>query len=105
MPRPITQKEIKLIAKEFRVLSQPVRLHLLNELRKGEQSVTALVEITGLNQANVSKHLQVLLKNDLVSRERRGQSVFYRIANPIIFELCELMCEKMRSYRKQREPL
>ena len=43
-------------------------------------------------QPNVSKHLTTLLAHRLVKREKRGNSAYYSVADPAIFELCELVC-------------
>jgi DNA-binding transcriptional ArsR family regulator len=42
--------------------------------------------------ANVSRHLSVLQQHGLVERERRGTSAVYRIAEPSVYELCDLVC-------------
>jgi DNA-binding transcriptional ArsR family regulator len=89
-------RSLRLIAELFRILSEPSRLQLLNELREGELSVSRLVALTGLNQANVSKQLRILADGKILNRRRQGRLVFYRIVDPAILELCELMCEKMR---------
>lgn len=84
---------MEMIAARFRVLSEPTRLKLLNLLReRGEMSVGELVTETGYGQANVSKHLLVLLDAGMVARRREGTSVRYRIADETIFALCELVC-------------
>lgn len=87
---------LRLVARLFRILSEPTRLQLLDLLREEEKSVSALVGSTGWNQANVSKQLKILADNKIVSRRREGRRVIYRIDDPSIVELCELICEKMR---------
>jgi DNA-binding transcriptional ArsR family regulator len=87
---------LRLVARLFRILSEPTRLQLLDLLREDEHSVSALVESTGLNQANVSKQLKILADNKILTRRRDGRRVLYRIDDPTILELCELICEKMR---------
>ena len=87
---------LRLVARLFRILSEPTRLQLLDRLREDEQSVSALVDSTGLNQANVSKQLKILADSKILTRRKDGRRVLYRIGDPTILELCELMCEKMR---------
>lgn len=69
-----------------------MRLRLLRALIEGEKSVGALATETAGTQANVSRHLQTLAEAGLVSRRKEGLQVFYSIADPSIFELCELVC-------------
>ncbi len=80
------------VATRFRILGVPLRLQILNELSEGERTVTALVEATGSTQPNVSKHLTTLLAHRMVKREKRGNSAYYSVADPAVFELCEIVC-------------
>jgi ArsR family transcriptional regulator len=54
--------------------------------------VTELVAATGLAQANVSRHLQTLTEEGILSRRKEGVTVVYSIADPGIFDLCEHVC-------------
>lgn len=80
------------IAERFKALGEPMRLLLLEALRGGERSVGELTERTGGGQANVSKHLQVLLQQGYVDRRKEGTTSWYRITDPHVFRLCELVC-------------
>lgn len=80
------------VAAYFRALAEPLRLKLLNALRDGPLNVSELTESVGSSQANVSKHLGVLAKTGLVSRQARGTSVFYEIGDPRTYQLCDLVC-------------
>jgi DNA-binding transcriptional ArsR family regulator len=53
------------------------------------------MEETGLGQANVSKHLKILAQAGIVSRNPQGVSVYYQIAEPLIFDLCELVSDRL----------
>ena len=62
-------------------------------LKKGPKNVTEIIAETGLGQANVSKHLKILTQAGMVKREPQGVNVFYEIANPFLFQICDLVCE------------
>jgi DNA-binding transcriptional ArsR family regulator len=83
------------VADYFKVLSEVTRLQVLCSLKSGAKNVTEIIEATGLGQANVSKHLKVLTQAGIVSRQPQGINVFYEIVDPIIFELCELVCDRL----------
>lgn len=83
------------VAEYFKVLSEVSRLQVLCALKSGAKNVTEIIEITQLKQANVSKHLQILAQTGIIKRQPQGVSVFYEIADPIIFELCELVCQRL----------
>lgn len=91
----LTQEAFELIAARFRILAEPMRLRILHTLGESEMSVTELVEATGAGQANISKHLGLLLDAGLVARRKEGLNVYYRVADPSIFELCETVCSSL----------
>ena len=83
------------IADRFKILADPSRLHILHELRDGEKAVSELVELTGLGQANMSKHLQLLHSAGFVSRRKDGLFVYYSIADEDVFRLCDIVCGRL----------
>ena len=87
---------LDLIAARFRALSEPMRLRLLNLLMRGEHTVGQLVEASGSGQANVSKHLSVLREAGMVGTRKEGLMTVCYIADPIVNELCEMMCSRLR---------
>jgi DNA-binding transcriptional ArsR family regulator len=87
--------QVAAISRLFAVLAEPSRLVLLQALHDGPLTVSQLVQICRMKQANVSKHLGVLHDHHLVKREREGISIRYEIADPMIFALCNLVCGKM----------
>ena len=93
---PLSEAALELVARRFAVLAEPMRLRLLHALCDGERHVSALVEAVGASQTNVSRHLQVLATHGLVTRRREGVLVFYTIADPTLFELCQLVCGSLQ---------
>ena len=93
----LPQAMIERVARRFKVLSEPVRLHLLNLLQlHQEMSVQEIVEATGLRQANVSKHLNLMAREGILKRRKEGLNVFYSINDPSIQGLCLLVCSRIR---------
>ena len=97
------------IADYFKVLSELSRLQVLCTLKSGAKNVTEIIEETGLGQANVSKHLKILTQAGIVQRQPQGVSVYYEITDPMIFDLCELVCQslatRLQEQSKQLEKL
>jgi len=83
---------LELVARRFAVLAEPMRLRLLQALFDGEKNVSELVVASGGTQANVSRHLQTLTAAHILARRKAGLQVFYRISDPTIVKLCELVC-------------
>ena len=91
----MTPAMIALVAERFKALAEPARLEILSSLRRGEMTVSELVERTGLGQANVSKHLQFLYAADFVTRRKEGLFTYYALADKEVFALCDLMCGRI----------
>ncbi|HUF31013.1 MAG TPA: metalloregulator ArsR/SmtB family transcription factor [Gemmatimonadaceae bacterium] len=91
----LTPELLELVADRFRALAEPVRLRILSVLRAGELTVTELVEETGLGQANLSKHLQLLHALGFVTRRKEGLHVYYALTDDDVFELCDIMCGRL----------
>jgi DNA-binding transcriptional ArsR family regulator len=86
---------LELVAARFRVLGEPLRLRLLNLLMDRELGVSELVAATGAGQANVSRHLAVLREAGLVSFRKEGAASVYRITDPMLRALCDLVCRQL----------
>lgn len=90
------------VAEYFSLLSEPMRLRLLNLLRDGEKCVQELVEATQTSQANVSKHLKIMWQAGIITRRSAGTSAYYRIEDDMIFELCNLVYERLATRIEQQ---
>jgi ArsR family transcriptional regulator len=88
----LSETALKKVAERFKALSEPMRLRLVYALMDGEKSVSRLVEETGGLQANVSKHLGILMDTGILGRRKEGTSAFYRITDETVFEMCDLVC-------------
>ena len=88
-------QQLERVATIFRAFSESTRLAILQELKGGEISVSEIVARLTTSQANVSKQLKLLHDAGLVSRRKQGTQVLYEIADPMVLELCTLVCEKL----------
>ena len=72
----------------FKGLAHPLRVRVLEVLTTApEASVSELLEATGLEASHLSQHLAVLRNYRLVSADRRGNQVYYRLAYPQVADL------------------
>lgn len=102
---PMGPELLELLAERFKALGEPARLMLLNALREGERTVSELMETTGLGQANVSKHLQILHGLGFVARRKEGLYVYYRLADETVFQLCDIVCGQLEAEAQGRQEL
>ncbi len=88
------------------MLGEPSRLRLLDAMHeRGEASVGELAEALDASHANVSKHLNLLLGERMVSRRREGPRALYRISDPSLIELCEEVCAGIRQSLRELNAL
>jgi DNA-binding transcriptional ArsR family regulator len=102
----LTPAALAQVADYFKVLSELSRLQVLCVLKSGSKNVSEIMEVTGLGQANVSKHLKILAQAGIVTRQPKGVTVYYAITDPLIFDLCDLVCQSLETrLQKQSQQL
>lgn len=89
----LSDEALEMVAARFRCLGEPMRLKILRALEDGEETVGQLVTELKANQANISKHLKVLMDAGVVSRRPLGTAAYYSISDPIILKLCKTVCD------------
>jgi ArsR family transcriptional regulator len=84
-------------ARRFALLGVPSRLRILSTLHDaGECTVGELAEATQMALPNVSQHLSRLAAGGLVRGRRDGKAVRYRIVDPTIGSLCDIVCDRVQ---------
>lgn len=74
----------------FKALGHPARLVLLEQMRAGERSVQELQTALAMDQSSVSQQLAVLRNKNLVESRKEGTTVYYRVRDPMIFQLLDV---------------
>ena len=84
----------------LKALSNPVRLQIVHSLlRSGCHNVSCMEKNSGMSQSCISQHLQKLRAAGIVTSERQGNEVFYRVASrPAAEVLASLFQETEESY-------
>jgi ArsR family transcriptional regulator len=85
----------------FQALAHPTRIAILEFLSEGELSAGALIEMLGMEQANVSQHLAVLRAKQIVVNRKAGNQVFYSIRDPTIGKVLTLMRKYFHAQLKE----
>lgn len=83
------------VARYFSVLGEPTRLRILHALCQEEKCVNDIIKVTGMAQANVSRHLGLMYQAGMLSRRRDGTQIFYRVADPMYVELCRTVSNQV----------
>jgi DNA-binding transcriptional ArsR family regulator len=95
--RDLSDAELAKVADQFRLLSEPMRLKILQALCVKPLAVGEIVAATGATQSNISKHLALLTSAGVIARKKDGQFVYYRMCNPLTMKLCELVHKELLS--------
>ncbi len=72
-------------------LGHPVRLRIVHSLIDAAKSVNEISKLVTASQPVVSRHLAILRSAGILASQRKGQEVYYEIANPKVVEVCEMM--------------
>ena len=92
------------VARFLSGLSNPHRLRILCRLAEGEQSVTALVEATGIAQTSMSQHLAKLKQEGIVSCRREHRVLYYSISHPLVGEIMGALYAHFCKDLKEKTP-
>ena len=91
----LSPEQLERVAAIFKVLGEPTRLRILQSICDSPRHVNEIVDLTGATQANVSKHLSLLLQAGVLQRRRQGQRIFYGMRNSLAPRLCEMVCSTL----------
>jgi DNA-binding transcriptional ArsR family regulator len=94
---PAERRLLELHAATCSILAHPTRLAMIEALRNGERTVTALVDAVGTSAGNLSQHLAAMRGAGVVQVRREGRFAFYRISDPRILRAFRLMREVLLS--------
>lgn len=73
----------------LRVMAHPVRLRIVNVLMQGEFPVHEIARLCQTSPSQTCEHLRLLKGHGLLSSERRGRTVYYKILSPRLPRLVE----------------
>lgn len=101
----IDEKCLELVAEVFSAYGHPLRLKLIKELRENDLNVSQLTEKLGCSQANISKHLKILLDNKIVAKRKEGTQNIYSLASDEILSICRCACDYIKQSRDREKQM
>ncbi len=72
-----------------KTLAHPLRLAILHTLKDGERTVNDLTNLLGASQSNISQHLALMRKAQILRTRKTGATVYYRLSSPKISQACD----------------
>ncbi|MDY0816830.1 metalloregulator ArsR/SmtB family transcription factor [Kitasatospora purpeofusca] len=81
------------MAAMFKALSDPVRLRLFSKVaaHEGQEACVCDIQDVGVSQPTVSHHLKKLREAGLLTSERRGTWVYYRVAPGVLAAMAGML--------------
>jgi ArsR family transcriptional regulator len=86
-------------------MGHATRLEIVHILREEPKRVGDLVQILGIPQPTVSRHISVLRNAGILTHQRGQDGLFYQITNPKITGVCDLMREVLAEHYAQQSQL
>ena len=80
---------IQLKAEVLKALAQPTRLKILELLRNGERCICEIVPAINGEQSNISRHISVMQKSNLITTRKDGVKVMVKVRDSRIFEILD----------------
>jgi ArsR family transcriptional regulator len=87
----------------FRALSDPTRLRLLNLIAGREICVCYFVEILGISQPKISRHLAYLRRAGIAAARREGRWMHYRLVIPQDAVSSSILNETLKHLRERAD--
>jgi len=81
------------IANLLKHLSHPTRIRILTAIGEGEACVCHLESVLGLRQAYISQHLMIMRREEILTTNREGRFIFYRLKDPQLLELLRMAAQ------------
>jgi len=89
-------------AEYFKALSHPVRIKIVQYLKEGERCVCEIAPYLKEEQSNVSRHLAALKRAGILSSEKRGVSVYYRVEDKNVYKMLDLVLSSVKKTAREK---
>jgi ArsR family transcriptional regulator len=96
---------LELKSEILKALAQPTRLKILELLRRGEKCICEIVPALNGEQSNISRHISLMQKSNLVTTRKDGVKVMVKVRDPEIFSILDRVGKILKSQMKEQEML
>jgi len=99
------ERILELKAEVLKTLAQPTRLKILECLRGGEKCICEIVPAIDGEQSNISRHISLMQKTNLVTTRKDGVKVMVKVRDQKIFEILDKVSLILKNQMKEQEKL
>jgi DNA-binding transcriptional ArsR family regulator len=99
------ERVLEMKAEILKTLAQPTRLKILECLRSGEKCICEICPLINGEQSNVSRHISLMQKSQLVTTRKDGVKVMVNVKDPKVFEILDKVGAILKNQMKEQEKL
>ncbi len=86
-------ENIRQASDAMQAMAHPLRLKILCLVGNQELSVLEIVDAVGTSQSNVSQHLAILRRHNILEARKEANKVYYRIGDPRVIRMIAITRE------------
>jgi DNA-binding transcriptional ArsR family regulator len=98
----LSDDHVRRIAGRAHALADATRVRIVHTLARNELPVGRIAAVLASEPSTISKHLQVLFREGIVSRRRAASTVLYSIADTDLIEWCRYLAARQLGWRSRR---
>jgi len=101
-------ENMKLLEKQAEIIkavAHPIRIAIINVLKKKPYCVCDIVEQTGSERSNISKHLSIMTSAGILDCRKDGLKVIYSLKTPCIMDFLACTTKVLKSQLKENKKL
>jgi ArsR family transcriptional regulator len=99
------ERVLELKTEILKALAQPTRMKILECLRDGEKCICEIVPAIKGEQSNISRHISLMQKSNLVTTRKEGVRVMVKVKDPEIFNILDRVSKILKGRFKEQEKL
>ena len=99
----ITFDDAEIRAKVVKAMAHPVRLMVIEFLKKREHSFSEIFDLFKLDKSTVSKHLLVLKEAGIISSRKEGTNMIYKLEVPCVIDFFSCVTAVIESNVKKQQ--
>ncbi len=99
------ERVLELKAEILKALAQPTRLKILELIRNGEKCICEIVPALNGEQSNISRHISLMQKSNLVTTRKDGVKVMVKVKDPKIFDILDKVSAILKTQVSEQNKL
>ncbi len=99
------ERVLEMKADILKALAQPTRLKILELLREGEKCICEIVPAINGEQSNISRHISLMQKRNLVTTRKDGVKVMVKVKDQKIFDVLNRVSMILKNQMREQKKL